>query len=394
MPSSSPGSATPVIVSSAAAADAAPASLNGAHPAGYGRLAFGAVVVALGAVMLATHRAGHYWGDDFALYLRQADALLGGPDIGRVADANRFMLDNSQNPDFSPPVYPWGWPLLLAAPVAIGGLDVDALSMVTTVAMLAFLVGWYRFTRDRLPRPLALTGMVLLGLSPLYVGWTELLGSEQAFMAAVFGSFVWLDRCKHRWMSTWNAPVVAGVLAAACFTVRREGLAFLAAIAAAQLVDVIDMRRRPRLLAHAAAPYAAFAIAVAAVQLILPSTLVPRYEGTGVGNIVRFHDTYLHAVAESFGSDSHGLGWIVVVLAVAGLAHRMVTAWRVDLPMVAYGVVVALIGCSFHIPSSRYVATVIPIVLYGLLQLPSAVVGVVGSRARVPVAMATALCLT
>ena len=61
----------------------------------------------------STHRLGHTWGDDFTLYLRQAASLFDG-NIGQVIADNHFNVDNAAKPGFSPYVYPWGLPLLLA----------------------------------------------------------------------------------------------------------------------------------------------------------------------------------------------------------------------------------------------------------------------------------------
>jgi hypothetical protein len=279
-------------------------------------------------------------------------------------------------------------------PLAAVGRDVDALALVTTAAMLAFLVAWYAFARARLARPLPLLGIALLGLSPLYVLWTDVLGSEPAFMAAVFGTFVWLDHCRHRWTTAWTAPALAGLAVAVCFSIRREGVALLPAIAVAQALalGVRGSGRRLRerhVVANLVAPYAAFAAAVGLLQLVLPSTLVPRYEGTGVANIVRFRGTYVHAVATAFGSASATVGWCVVVLGAAGLLYAARARPPVDGPILTYAVVVTLIGGSFHVPSDRYIATVIPLLLYGMLQLPSVAVTAFGPSSQRLVAAAT-----
>ncbi len=44
-------------------------------------LAVGMILLIAGLAMVGTHRSGHYWGDDFALYLRQAESIS-GPLVG------------------------------------------------------------------------------------------------------------------------------------------------------------------------------------------------------------------------------------------------------------------------------------------------------------------------
>ena len=80
----------------------------------YGPPAMLALVVgALAVIMYSTHRAGHWWGDDWALYIRQAKGLLDGHP-NRVLTQNEFTVNASDGPEFSPPLYPWGFPLILA----------------------------------------------------------------------------------------------------------------------------------------------------------------------------------------------------------------------------------------------------------------------------------------
>ena len=52
-------------------------------------------VGAMAALMLATHRPGHWWGDDWALYLRQAQSLLDGNPSEVTAD-NHFTVEQSR----------------------------------------------------------------------------------------------------------------------------------------------------------------------------------------------------------------------------------------------------------------------------------------------------------
>ena len=46
------------------------------------------------AAAVGLHRTGHTWGDDFTLYLRQAQSLVDG-NVGQVVADNHFNVDNS-----------------------------------------------------------------------------------------------------------------------------------------------------------------------------------------------------------------------------------------------------------------------------------------------------------
>ena len=87
-----------------------------------GRSAVLAIVVgALAALMYATHRSGHWWGDDWALYIRQAEGLLTGTPTACLQE-NEFTVTMSRGSEFSPPLYPWGFPLMLVPFIAAFGV--------------------------------------------------------------------------------------------------------------------------------------------------------------------------------------------------------------------------------------------------------------------------------
>ena len=348
------------------------------------------VVGAMAAAMFASHRAGHWWGDDWALYIRQAQSLLDG-DPGRVIDENLFTVDSSRGAAFSPPLYPWGFPLILAPFVAVVGADVDRLTIVPVLCSAVFAVSWFVLARRRLGTVVALVGVVAVTLTPLLLGWTELIQSEWPFLAVTGVVLVGLDRLaaggafddldRSVWPLVW-----AGVGAAAAFSVRREGLAVVAAIAAAQLAALIagdlswwrDSTARLRMVARLLTPHAVALAVVLFVQVVLPSTLVPRYSGTSVRNVWRFRRDHVEHLAEVSGLKrswqpdpevlgSTTLGWIAVVgyltAAAAGVVLALVLHRRRDLHLVAYALGALLIGGSFRSPINRYVCTIAPLLV-------------------------------
>jgi hypothetical protein len=349
------------------------------------------IVVAAVAAMFATHRHGHWWGDDWALYVRQAKGLVEG-NADQVRLDNEFTVTVSPGTEFSPPLYPWGFPLMLAPFVAVFGTEnLDRLAIVEVLCAAVFVAAWYPIARRRLGAVVALAGAVVLAFSPLYVGWTEQIQSELPFMAVAMCAVLYVDRVNRRGAlvdraASWWPPVAAGLLAAGAFTVRREGLAVVPAIFVAQLVGVVLLwPRRPSepravgaLVARLATPYVAAFAAVQLLQAALPSTLVPRYRGTGLGNITEFAPNHVGNVMKSlgfqrqwatspsvFGNETLGT-WLVgvfIALVVAGIVIAVARHAARDLPVLAYLGSVFVIGGSFRVASARYVATVGPIVL-------------------------------
>jgi hypothetical protein len=359
------------------------------------------VIGAMSAVMLASHRSGHWWGDDWALYIRQAQSLLDG-DPGRITADNLFTVDNSRGGPFSPPLYPWGFPMIMAPFVAVVGADVDRLTIVPVLCAAVFACCWYDLARRRLDVPTALVGVVAVTLTPLLLGWTELIQSEWPFLATTGVALVGLDRvvASNGLVNTSARvlPLVAiGVGAAAAFTVRREGLAMVAAIAAAQIAALAtretwtrlsDGQWRNNVLFRLFIPHVSALATVLVLQVALPSTLVPRYSGTSVGNVWKFRRDLVDNVAEISGLKrtwqddpvvlgSAALGWFVVVAYLTAALGGVVLAFTVhrrrDLHIVGYVVAAVVIGGSFRSPINRYMVSVAPLlVLLALIALATA----------------------
>lgn len=354
---------------------------------------------AMAAAMFASHRDGHWWGDDWALYLRQAEGLLHG-NPGRVIDENRFTVEMSRGAAFSPPLYPWGFPIILAPFVAIVGPDVDRLTVVPVLCSMVFAACWFDLAKRRLGSLPALVGVVAVTLTPLLVGWTELIQSEWPFLATTAVVLVGLDRlAEHGTLTDPSAalwPVLlVGFGGAAAFSVRREGLAIIGAIVTVQLVELASDRswwrergNRPTMAARLLAPHTAALATVGLLQALLPSTLVPQYTGTSVSNVWTFRRDHLDHLAEVSGLKrtwqdapevlgSTALGWVAVVAyvtaAIAGVVLAVFCFRRRDLHLVAYALGALLIGGSFRSPINRYVCTIAPLlVLLGAAAIATA----------------------
>ncbi len=348
-------------------------------------------VGAMAAIMFASHRAGHWWGDDWALYIRQAKGLLDG-NPGRVIDDNLFTVDTSRGPAFSPPLYPWGFPLILTPFIAVVGTDVDRLTIVPVLSACLFACTWYLLAKPRIGTLTALCGAVVVTLSPLVLSWTELIQSELPFMAVTGVVLVGLDRAARsgaltRTHGRWWPLALLGCGAAAAFSVRREGLATIAAIAAAQLASLIatrdqrwwkDRSTRLALATRVLLPHSCALLIVWLLQVVLPSTLVPQYTGTSISNVWRFRTDHIEHLAELIGLkrpweanptvfDNVALGWVAVslylVLAAIGIALALTLNRRRDLHLVVYAGAALAIGGSFRSPINRYLCTVAAVLL-------------------------------
>lgn len=323
------------------------------------------------------HYTGHTWGDDFTLYLRQAGSLVDG-NVGQVIADNHFNVDNAAKPGFSPYVYPWGFPLLLAPFYRVFGLDYAALKMVEVACLVAFL--WaFRAVLGRRMRPwLAFATTASVATTLAYLAYTDKLVSENPYMAAAAITLWWLDHLRNGRRlheATRRQLVVLGLLAMLVFNVRREGLAIVAAIATAQLLDL-------RGHWHAAdrwkvaTPLVTFAGSVVALQLMLPSTLAPSYDGAGLHQTWRkLHDSFQLAFAHQVGVDDlTGLGLgLLTALVVVGVGVRLWRCPGTDAPLVVYAVGSMTIVGMIPATDFRYLLGVTPYAIYFAAQAVASV---------------------
>lgn len=350
------------------------------------------VVAAIAAVMMGSKRPGHWWGDDWALYIRQAEGLLHF-EPGKVARANEFTVTRSAGAPFSPALYPWGFPLALALAIPFVGSGVDDLAIVQVLAAVVFACAWFGLARPRIGAVAALVGVPAVAMTPVLLSWGELIQSEWVFLAAAAVGLLALDALARRqallditrpWWRWW--PLAAlGVWAAFVFEIRREGLAMIAAIGAAQLAALVAGRRRipwrdrralGRLAARLLVPHATAGIVTLLIKFALPSVIVPNYEGNTVRNTWRRWDRNVNHVLEIagfkkpqvadptvFGSTSWATVAIAVwiSLAVLGLVLAVSARARRDAHLAAYAGAAFVIGASAQASLDRYFATVAPV---------------------------------
>jgi hypothetical protein len=220
--------------------------------------------------------------------------------------------------------------------------------------------------------------------------------SDLPFAAVVGVSLVWLDRCSRSsrkesgLTATGLRPLVGlGLLVALAVSIRREGVAFLLAVAAVQVFDLAarrdDVGIRPlrlrlsrQIWLRLAAPYAAFLVALVALQLALPVPLKSTYGGSGFGNVTGHASFYTDAFAEAIGLKQAGVplavlgssslgDWLVTIvlaLAATGVVARLIADPRRDLPLATYGIVAAVIVLVQPFQEGRYLYTIAPIVAY------------------------------
>ena len=344
---------------------------------------------------LINQHSGHDWGDDFALYLRQAKGIVDG-NVGDVLADNRFTVDNSSWSTFSPYSYPWGFPLLLAPFYAVRGLDYGLFKVLEAAFFAGFLFVFSRILRRRLNEVATATIVVLIGVSVPYVSWTDTVLSEFPYLFVLALSLWWMDRCRERGHldgAALRPLIVLGFLVGYTYTVRREGLALLVALAAVHLTSLgprvwaarptfAAMRHSVR-WSRVATPYLVAAAWVAGLQIVLPTVLYQSFPNSGLSQVKPNVIWYRDILAEQLGLKdvgyppltllgSGGLARLALGLFVAfsiiGLVVRMIRATALDASLAGYLVGVCAIFAVTPFHEGRYLFSITPLMAYFALQ--------------------------
>ena len=331
-------------------------------------------------VAVSLHRRGIGWGDDWSLYLRQGESLYEG-NIGQVIGDNHFNVDNAARPAFSPYVYPWGFPILMAPMLRLFGHDWAMLKMVGVVALVVFVWAFHAVVRARLDRWVAFAVVAVIATSMPYLGHTGFILSELPYMASAAIALWYLDRVRRNGplhVAPRGELITLGLLAVWVFNIRREGLAMIAAIVAAGAFDLWPERRAVRAInwRRAFTPLVTFVVGVIGFQLLLPSALVPQYEDAGLHQTWRkFTGVWRtdFGMQLDFPFTEHAdlraaLLWIVFTLAMVGIVVRLWRAPRADIPVVVFAVGSLLIVGMIPAVSQRYLLTVTPFAVYFATQ--------------------------
>jgi hypothetical protein len=351
----------------------------------------GVVIACIAAVALIHHLIGVDWGDDFALYLRQAKALVTGLSIDQVVQDTRFSLDHSGWHTFSPYVYPWGWPLLLAPFYALFGLDYELFKGLQVVALCVYLVVFFAIVRRRAGALPASVLMLLVGLSPLYLSHTGTVLSDLPYLCFVGLSLWWMDRCRSSGLlhASGFRLLLLGSLVAYAMNIRPEGISLVATLIALHVAVLGRQAIRDGSLrslkemrwGHALLPYATLALGVAVFQLLLPNEL-PNAPGTGLDNASTHLAFYQDIFAEHVGLKDIGrpmalfgnealarIGVMtIVVLAVIGLVGRLLERFEEDVTLAAYLGAASFIMLVSPYQEGRYLLSITPLVAYFAYQ--------------------------
>src|SRR5260370_12091737 len=182
------------------------------------------------ALDLGSLRAGHSWGDDFAMYLHHAKNLAEG-----VPYTATGYIYNPECADVGPRAYPPMTAILYAPVYRMFGLDLQAFKIEGLLCLLIALVPIYLVCRQELPIPWAVAVSAAFSFNQFVWSFRDRLGSELPFVL-----FFWLTIYTYMRVGGSAGALATALFIALCYATRTIGIVLLPAIV---LYELIMFRR-------------------------------------------------------------------------------------------------------------------------------------------------------
>lgn len=211
------------------------------------------VVLFLCPLLFINIRDSHDWGDDFAMYLMEAQNIAKGEPAGQSG----FMTN--PNAAMGPQAYPVGFPLLLAPVVKHFGLDFRVLNLFESLMLVVALLTGFLFLRKHFSVMSSLLMTLVIAYNPMLVSFKTEVLSDLPFWCLL--NLVLCLVSYHRYSSWWM--LLTGALIGFAIHVRSVGLALLLAFVLYRLVT--DLRNND--LGRYIKSYGVFALACVTVWL-------------------------------------------------------------------------------------------------------------------------------
>lgn len=216
-------------------------------------LLVGLLLLIIGVFYCVTIRAGHNWGDDFALYIHHAENIAHGH-----AYSDTGYIYNPSFPGVGPRNYPPIFPLLLAPVYYFYGLNLTAMKAEITLLFLLTLLSIYTLFRKELPFPYLLALLALLGFNPFFWDAKDTILSDGPFLLffCLTANVAYYGR--REGPTWWRWAALMGLALYLCYGTRTIGVMLLPGLA---LYDAVRWRRLTRFTLLASAVCGALIVA-------------------------------------------------------------------------------------------------------------------------------------
>ena len=223
------------------------------------------------------------WHNDTASYVKHAENIKSGdpyPFENYVLSPVRFL---------APKAYPWGYPLLLAPIVDLGGDEKRPVRyQLVLFIILTCIVVWF-YSTEKLPFVYAAAAVCLFGIHPLITSLTTFASSHLPytfFLVAALVGYSRLGRSTDSLAYQNLTAIVLGVICALCVATRPHGYLLLVVL---PVYELFSRRKRFRFLiltlgSGALVFFALKFLFVSPLNATAAEALGPR--GTGYGSLI------------------------------------------------------------------------------------------------------------
>lgn len=201
----------------------------------------------------STLRAGHDWGDDFAMYIRHSVNIV----EGRAYDDTGFIMN--PNIIIGPRTYPPIFPIMLTPISLFFGIDITAMKFLVVASIIALLgFTWYCFKKFLSPG-YRVAMVALIGLNPIIWFYKDHVVSDLPFAFFSLISLCLMHQAYEK-RGSRGRDVVSGALIGLsiylAYGTRSVGLVLIPCLVAWDLIR----NRRPSLIGSTGTVVAALCI--------------------------------------------------------------------------------------------------------------------------------------
>lgn len=307
--------------------------------------------------------AGHQLEGDFSLYLRQAKSICMG-DPSQVFRDMRQMLDLATDKLYSPTLYPWGYPSLIAPAYALFGINFYVYKFLQLIFILSGLFFLYKNLSKQ--SGFSMQAWIItffVGIQPLLLFYVNHILSEPSYFCFVMVS--WWAVCSVNPTVTEDKKRVArmiglGFLLIFTAQIRTEGFLLLVALGISWLPVWVGMKRRRHTLFI---PFITALLLFLILNLFLPSGFLRHLDHTSgltAERVLSNMQFYFRSLNQFFPFE-HSAGVIIfLLLGSAGIVGRL----KNDLFEAGFLLCSIVLFLIWPHQNTRHMLSIFPFMLY------------------------------
>ncbi len=335
----------------------------------------GLIVLSCTVLCILNSEKGHNWGGDFSLYIHQAKSINEGTSH-QLAMANKYIVENSSVHTFSPTLYPWGFPILLAPIYAIYDVDYTVFRLLEAIFLICALLMMFLTFRSggAFKQTNGLFFFAIIGFNISYITAINSVLSEIPFLLFSFISlFLILKLLRNHYSNSWIRSVGVGFMLFFCFSIRSEGIGLFLALFIGQIHYLLINRKEQPVLAAKhlifLAPYLTALFSYYFLKLLLPSGFTSHFSynnliswDTSLRNLEVYYKWFKDPL---FGNLAipyflH----LTLLIAFVGMGYRI----KKDVVLLTYLGFLIILFTIWPFRELRYLYSIYPFILYFLIQ--------------------------